>query len=134
MSLLSERACETGLANADVVGILDAIDVPIVVVGRDCEVVRFNRAAETLGITSADIGRPSCELRALSSLPEIEKLCTQSMADGAPCRRELHDGDRWFLVRIAPYTGTDNTNVLGAVITFTNFTAFRASLGQAVYE
>jgi signal transduction histidine kinase len=123
----------TDSANADVVGILDAVDVPIVVVGRDCKVVRFNRAAETLGITPADIGRPTCEMRAVAGLPEIEQLCMQSMADGAPCRRELRDGDRWFLVRIAPYTGSD-TQVRGAVITFTNFTAFRASLGQAVYE
>jgi hypothetical protein len=32
--------------STDVVGILDTIDVPIVVVGRDCKVTRFNRMAE----------------------------------------------------------------------------------------
>ena len=55
------------------------------------------------------------------------------MADGVPSRFEMRNGDRWFLVRIAPYTGTD-AQVRGAVLTFTNFTAFRASLGQAIYE
>jgi PAS domain S-box-containing protein len=57
----------------------------------------------------------------------------QVMADGVPSRREMRYGDRWFLVRIAPYTGADR-HVRGAVLTFTNFTAFRASLGQAIYE
>jgi PAS domain S-box-containing protein len=122
------------LANADVSGILDTIDVPIVVVGRDCKVTRFNRAAaETLGITPSNIGQQACIVQALAAVPEIEEMCTQVMVDGAPSRREMCYGDRWFLVRIAPYTGTE-PEARGAVLTFTNFTAFRASLGQAIYE
>jgi PAS domain S-box-containing protein len=120
--------------SADVVGILDTIDVPIVVVGRDCKVARFNRAAqEVLGVTRSDVGRSVCNMQALKELPEIEQLCIQVMVDGTPCRREMRGGDRWFLVRIGPYTGTGG-EVRGAVITFTNVTAFRASLGQAIYE
>jgi PAS domain S-box-containing protein len=120
--------------SADAVGILDTIDVPIVVVGRDCKVTRFNQAAaEALGVSTADIGRQTCNIRALTGVPEIDPICLQVMVDGVPSRREMHHGDRWFLVRIAPYTGTDR-QVRGAVLTFTNFTAFRASLGQAIYE
>ena len=119
---------------ADVVGILDTIDVPIVVVGRDCKVTRFNRAAaEVLGVSTSDIGRQTCNIQALLGVPEIDQMCMQVMVDGVPSRREMRNGDRWFLVRIAPYTGTDR-QVRGAVLTFTNFTAFRASLGQAIYE
>ena len=120
--------------NRDVVGILETIDVPIVVVGPDCRVTRFNRAAtEVLGVSTTDIGRPSCNIQALKGVPDIDPVCMQVMVDGVPSRREMHYGDRWFLVRIAPYTGTDR-QVRGAVLTFTNFTAFRASLGQAIYE
>jgi PAS domain S-box-containing protein len=119
---------------AEVVGILDTIDVPIVVVGRDCKVTRFNRVAEeALGVSTADIGRKTCSVEALRGIPEIDPMCMQVMIDGMSVRREMHYGDRWFLVRIAPYTGTDR-QVRGAVLTFTNFTAFRASLGQAIYE
>lgn len=120
--------------SADLNGILDTIDVPIVVVGRDCKVARFNRAAaEALGATPADIGRRTCDLQALAGIPEIEQLCTRVMVDGVPSRHEMRTGDRWFLVRVAPYNATDQ-QVSGAVLTFTNFTAFRASLGQAIYE
>ena len=38
-----------------------------------------------------------------------------------------------FLFASLPYTGAD-AQVRGAVLTFTNITAFRASLGQAIYE
>jgi PAS domain S-box-containing protein len=120
--------------SADVLGILDTIDVPIVVVGRDCKVTRFNRAAmEVLGVSTSDIGRQTCNIQALTDIPEIDQLCMQVMVDGVPLRRELRHGDRWFIARIAPYTGT-HQQVQGAVLTLTNFTAVRASLGQAIYE
>ncbi len=115
-------------------GILDAIDIPVVVVGHSCKVSRFNRAAaETLGVTCADVDRPACEMQALAGAPELERMCLQVMADELPSRLEMSAGDRWFLVRIAPYIGT-GAAVCGAVLTFTNFTAFRACLAQAIYE
>jgi signal transduction histidine kinase len=118
----------------DLVGILDSIDVPVVVVGRSCTVARFNRAAaETLGVAPADIGRPACDLKALTGVSSIDLMCRQAMADGVPSRHELRIGDRWFLLRIAGHSGTA-AQVVGAVLTFTNITAFRASVGQAIYE
>ena len=129
---------QADVATADPVGVdmgvLDSIDVPIVVVERDCKVTRFNRAAaDVLGVSPSDIGRQTCNMQALTDVPDIDQLCMQVMVDGVPSRHELHYGDRWFLVRISPYTGTDR-QVRGAVLAFTNVTAFRASLGQAIYE
>jgi two-component system CheB/CheR fusion protein len=119
---------------ADVAGVLDSIDIPIVVVDRDCKVTRFNRAAaDVLGVAPSDIGRRPCGLQALADAPEIEQICIQMLADGVPSRHDLRNGDRWFLVRISPYAAADQ-QVGGAVLAFTNVTAFRASLGQAIYE
>jgi PAS domain S-box-containing protein len=119
---------------AHVVGVLDSIDFPIVVVDRDCKVTSFNRAAaDVLGILPSDIGRRSCNLKALADVPEIEQVCIRVIADEVAARHDLRNGDRWFLVRISPYAGTDR-QVSGAVLAFTNVTAFRASLGQAIYE
>ena len=131
----SEAAtASSGTLSADAVGILDTIDNPIVMIQRDCEVVRFNRAAaDSLGATLSDVGRPACIMPALASNPDFDKVCLQSMVDEVPTRFEMRNGDRWFLVRVAPYAGSDG-KVRGAVLTFTNITAFRASLGQAVYE
>ncbi len=123
-----------GTISADAIGILDTIENPIVLIQRDFNVARFNRAAaDSLGATLSDVGRPACTMQALASNPDLEKVCFQVMVDEVPTRFEMRNGDRWFLVRVAPYSG-DDARVRGAVLTFTNITAFRASLGQAVYE
>jgi PAS domain S-box-containing protein len=120
--------------SADVVGILDTVDLPIIVVGRDCTLVRFNRAAtDTLGLAASDIGRLPSAVAAFADVKDLEKLCAHVIADEAPVRRDVQSGDRRFLLRIAPYARAAG-QIAGAVLTFTNVTAFRASLEQAVYE
>ena len=112
--------------------ILDAVDLPIVVISGDFSVARLNAAAKSLlGLSDSDIGRSPVKLFDL--VKNLDLLCAQVMSDGAPCRREIRDGDRRFALRIAPYTGCDR-QILGAVLTFTNITVFRASLDQAVHE
>lgn len=116
----------------DHIDLLDSIDLPIIVISRDCKVSRINRAATTvLGLAPSAVGRPLGS--ALARVVNLDRICARVIADGAPHRLETRDGDRCFLVRIAPYAGTGN-QILGAVLTFTNVTAFRASIDQAIYE
>jgi PAS domain S-box-containing protein len=114
------------------IGVLDAVDVPIIVISRECKVARINRAAMTVfGLKVSDLG---CSLgNTLAGVEDLNRICTRVITDGAPHRIETRDGDRHFLLRIAPYTGSDR-QILGAVLTFTNVTAFRASIEQAIYE
>ena len=119
---------------ADVVDIFEAIDLPVIVVNMDCVVARFNRAAATmLSLTPADIGHPFGHIQILANQPHLQTLCARVNAGGAPGRLEVRDGDKRFLVRIAAYPGSERP-VLGAVLTFMNMTAFRASIEQAIYE
>ncbi len=119
---------------ADLIGILDTVDLPIVVVGRDFTVARFNRpAASALGLTASHLGQSPRGIGVFTDMTDLEKLCAQVIADGVPCRREVRHGDRWFLLRIAPYTGGDD-RIGGTVLTLTNVTAFRASVEQAIHE
>src|ERR1700679_1732538 len=117
---------------ANEIGALDAVDVPIIVISRECTVARINRAAMTVfGLKASDLG---CSLsNTLAGVKDLNRICTRVITDGAPHRIETRDGDRRFLLRIAPYTGNDR-QILGAVLTFTNVTAFRASIEQAIYE
>jgi signal transduction histidine kinase len=119
---------------ADLVSILDTLDIPIIVVSRDGRIAQFNQAAtEVLGLTTSDIGRLPSNVRALNEIKFIEKLSEQVMADGVPSRRELRIGDRSFLLRAAPYPRGE-AGFEGAVLTFTNVTAFRASVSQAIQD
>ncbi|HEV8067050.1 MAG TPA: ATP-binding protein [Planctomycetaceae bacterium] len=125
-----------GLAAAahSVAGILETVDLPIVVVGRDCRLALFNRAAtDALGLAPSDLGRLACDIEALANVKDCRNLCAQVIADDAPSRREIQVGDRRFLLRLAPYR-SNTGQIEGAVLTFTNVTAFRASIEQAIYE
>jgi PAS domain S-box-containing protein len=127
-----DDSASLGAIGANESGLLDAVDLPIVVIGRDCKITRINHAATTvLGLIASDVG---CPLRhAFADVEDLESQCSQVMADGLSFHRETQDGDRTFLLRMAPYTAT-NRQIVGVVLTFTNVTAFRASIDQAIYE
>ena len=94
----------------------------------------FNKAAaDVLRLSPSDIGRASRDISVLAGLPRLEEQCSEVIASGVESRADFRDGDRWFVVRISPYTKGDR-QVTGTVLTFTNVTAFRASIDQAIYE
>jgi signal transduction histidine kinase len=121
-------------ADRDLISILDAIEVPIVVVHRNLTMAAFNQAAaDALGLSLSDIGRASRDIDVLAGLPRMEHHCSEVIASGVQSRIELRGEETWFDVRISPYTSGDD-QVAGIVLTFTNVTAFRASIHQAIYE
>jgi PAS domain S-box-containing protein len=112
--------------------LLDAVDLPIVVINPDCVITRINRAGTTvLGLKATDVGRTVKD--SLPGVENLNRLCARVIADGAPHRIETRYGDRFYLLRIAPYTAKDR-KVIGSVLAFTNITAFRASIDQALHE
>src|SRR6202050_1788763 len=130
---LSGDATTMGGMTTSEIGALDAVNVPIILISRECKVDRINRAAMTaFGLKVSDLG---CSLaNTLAGVEDLNRICTRVITDGAPHRVETRDGGRCFLLRIAPYTGSDRSQILGAVLTFTNVTAFRASIEQAIFE
>jgi PAS domain S-box-containing protein len=132
VGVVPDHAESSNGVNGNDVGLVDAFDLPIIVIGRDCKIARINRAASTsFGMTASDLGGSLANT--FAGVENLDKLCAQVMADGASYRRETRDGDRTFLLRIAPYRGS-NGQTLGVLLTFTNVTAFRASIDQAIYE
>src|SRR6267378_4825641 len=119
---------------ADLIDILDAVEVPIVVLRRDFAIARFNKAAEdVLRLAPSDTGRLVRDVLAFAGLPRLEEQCSQVIASGVESRADLRDGDRSFVVRISLYANGDR-QVSGTVLTFTNVTALRASIDQVIYE
>jgi signal transduction histidine kinase len=121
-------------AATDLISILDTLEVPIVVLRRDLMIAGFNKAAaDVLRLSPSDLGRASRDIPLLAGLPHLEEQCSQVIASGVESRADFRDGDRWFVTWISPYTRGDR-RVAGAVLTFTNVTAFRASIDQVIYE
>jgi len=114
--------------------ILDALDVPVVVVRRDCTVACFNKAAaDVLGIVPSDVGLPPRDIAVLAGTSRLERHCREVVAGGVDSHVDLPFEDKWFVVRISPWRRSDR-GVAGTVLTFTDVTAFRASIQNAVYE
>src|ERR1700751_700294 len=78
---------------ADDIDLLDAVDLPIIVISRDCVITRINRAATTvLGLKITDVGRTVRD--SLPSVENLDGLCARVIADGTLQRIEIRDGDR----------------------------------------
>lgn len=124
-------------ANAEataLINILDAVEAPIVVVGRDLTIACFNQpAADVLGVSPPDTGAASSRLASHVGLVPLEQPCRQVITSGVESRADFRSGEKWFDVRVSPYE-RGGSEVVGAVLTFTDVTAFRASITQAVYE
>ena len=131
VSLATRDGPQAHVVTIDHIGVLDVVDVPIVVMGRDFTVAGFNRAAaEVFGLLPSDVGRSHSKIGILSAIPRLHEWCTEVAATSLPRRHDFRDNDKSYIVRIAPYTSNDR----GTVLTFTNVTAFRASIDQAIYE
>ena len=121
-------------AATDLINILDTIEVPIVVLRRDLMIAGFNKAAaDVLRLSLSDIGLAFGDISVLAGLPGLEQQCSQVIASGVESRADFRDGDKWFVMRISPYTQGER-QVTGAVLTFTNVTAFRECIDQVLYE
>jgi signal transduction histidine kinase len=121
-------------AATDLINILDTVEVPIVVLRRDLLIAGFNKAAaNVLRLSPSDIGRASRDTQVLAGLPSLDVQCSQVIASGVESRADFRDGEMCFVIRISPFKGGDR-QVIGAVLTFANVTAFRASVDQVIYE
>lgn len=115
--------------------IIDCIELPILVMNRDCTVASFNPAAATLLLlTPSDVGRPLRGIQLLADIKNLEEICEHVIAGGTSSHWDVRDdAGSWYSLRIGPCKAS-NQNIAGAILTFTNVTAFRASLEQAIYE
>ena len=110
--------------HGDLIGILEAVALPIIVVGPDFKVDCFNRAATiALGLTPAHVGRSPSDIGLLAEFKDLEKHCARVIADGVSSRCEVAHEGRWYLLRVAPHTGRGAESA-GVVLTLTNVTAF----------
>jgi signal transduction histidine kinase len=133
LQVSSNGAAANGVTT-ELISILDTIEVPLVVVRRDRTMAAFNQAAaDALGLSLPDIGRTLRDISVLARVPRLEQYCAEVITSGVESRIDFRDGEAWFVVRISPYTrGGDQ--MAGTVLTFTDLTAFRAAIDQAIYE
>jgi two-component system CheB/CheR fusion protein len=114
--------------------LIDCIELPVLIIDRDLTVAGFNTAAaRLLSLSDVDYGRHLHCLQKPAGTQQMEELCEHVIASGSSHRVEVADGaGSRFSVNIGCHKAKQN--ISGAVLTFTNVTAFRESLERAIEE
>jgi nitrogen-specific signal transduction histidine kinase len=115
--------------------VIDCIELPILVVNRECILVSFNSAAaKLLALAPSDVGRTLRGIPILANMKDLQEVCEHVIAGGASSQWNVRDdAGSWFSLRIGPCHAS-HQHISGAVLTLTNVTALRASLEQAIDE
>lgn len=118
---LENRNQELDLVNNDLVNLLTAVDIPILMLGNDLRIRRFNLAAQkTLNLIPGDIGRPVSDLRTTLRIDDLEGLVTGVLDSLRETEAEVTDAsERIFRLRVRPYRTLDG-RIDGAVLTVEN--------------
>ena len=114
---LRNRNFELGQANNDLANLLDAIRIPILLVGTDLRIRRLTSlATDIFHVLPSDVGRPITDIRDNLQVPDLAKLIRHTITNLSPIQREVQDVEgHWRSLEIRPYRTTDN-RIEGAVV------------------
>jgi two-component system, chemotaxis family, CheB/CheR fusion protein len=114
---LRARNLEQGALNSDLRKLLESINVPLVMVGKNLRIRWFTPAMEPLlNLLPTDQGRPVTDLHS-AAIPNFRELLLGALAGEQSKNIEMESpSGRWLSLRILPYRGLDNT-IDGAIAT-----------------
>jgi two-component system CheB/CheR fusion protein len=129
---LLERNQELKVVGADVLGLLEAVEIPILMLDQEHRIRRFTvRASEFLGITAADVGRPIGEVILPVQAPDLEPWINRAMAGGVLVEAEVQDRDgRWHRLQVRPRRGPGGQPE-GAILSLVDIDRLRNELTLA---
>ncbi len=128
---LENRNIELSQTNNDLTNLLSGIHIPVVMLGSDLRVRRFNpTAADLLDLMPADLGRPVGELEQRFKVPQLDSMVAEVIRTLKVKTLEVQDRyERWHSLEIRPYLTMENRTE-GAVLTMLDISAVKKSLLQ----
>jgi two-component system CheB/CheR fusion protein len=107
--------------------LLNAVEVPILILGHDRRIRRFSRAAgKLLNLIPTDVGRPIGQIRPEIEIPDLANLASQVIEHNRPVEREVRDQrGNWYAFRMRPHQLEENK--IGAILTVVNITQVKQS-------
>jgi PAS domain S-box-containing protein len=129
---LQDRNRELRRVGADVLNLLDAVEIPILMLDANRCLRRFtSRAASFLGLAAADVGRPIDDLALPLQLPDLEGWITRAMGSGELVEAEVQDSDdRWHRIQIRARRRPDGV-VDGAILSLVDIDKLRTDVEAA---
>ena len=124
---LNAKLGELTLASDDMANLLNSTDIATLFLDEDLEVRRFTtRATSVFNLIPGDAGRPITDLASALDYPALADDAREVLRSLVVREVEVAANDgRWFRVRTMPYR-TQDSRILGVVITFTDISAAKA--------
>jgi two-component system, chemotaxis family, CheB/CheR fusion protein len=134
---LKSSNTELSQVNRDLTNLLESINIPLVMVGKDLRIRRFTRAIEPmLNLIASDAGRLITDLQPHIELPDLRRLLLDAMEGGDREPRDVRDAHgNWYSLRILPSAGV-NGKIDGAVVMLIDIDAAKRGLdfAEAIVE
>ncbi len=107
---LEARSRDLQHVNTELVNLLGSVGIPMVMLGKDLRIRRFNSQAERFfNLQKADIGKRIRDVRPSIGLPYLEEACLDVLDTFSPRSRHVHDAaGRDFSLLLRPYRTQDN--------------------------
>jgi two-component system CheB/CheR fusion protein len=132
---LNGRNQELQLLNADLVNLLEAVEIPVVMLDANRRIRRFTpRAGAFLNLTPAAVGQPIGSVALDLHAPDLELWIAQTMQTGAMVESEVQDpAERWHRMRIRPHRTLDG-RADGTIISLVDIHALKHEVADAEWE
>jgi two-component system, chemotaxis family, CheB/CheR fusion protein len=116
---MNVRNLEATRLNDDLSNVLNSVEIPIVILGRDSRLRRYTpAAAELFDLMANDIGRTIHGLLPVVSEPELTLMVTEVLDHLSALSRTLQASDgHWYQLELHPYVTADS-RIDGAVLSF----------------
>jgi two-component system CheB/CheR fusion protein len=126
---LRTRNMELNHVNNDMINLLRSINLPVLILGSDLRIRRFNSLAEKVfNLIGADVGRPIGNIKPNIDVPDLEQASLQVIDTLNSTEQEVQDRTgHWYSMQIRPYRTTDN-KIDGVIITFADIDAIKRSI------
>ncbi len=107
---LQNRIRTATQVNDDLTNLIDSVNIPIVILGRDLRLRRFSPSAQkVLNLRPGDMGRHISDFKPKIDVPDFVPFIHNVLDTLAPFEREVKDeSGRWYTLLIRPYRTADN--------------------------
>jgi two-component system CheB/CheR fusion protein len=132
---LNGRNRELQLANADLVSLLETIEIPVAILDANRRIRRFTpQAGASLGLTPAALGKTIGEVATDLRAPDLELWIAQATRTGAMVESEVQDrAERWHRLQIRPHRALDG-RADGTILSLVDIHALKHDVADAQWE
>jgi two-component system CheB/CheR fusion protein len=129
---LHGRNHDLQLVNADVLNLLDAVEIPILMLDEEHRIRRFTpRASKFIGLTPKDMGKRISEVTLPVQVPDLETWITRAMKEAVLVEAEVQEGSgRWHRLQVRPRRASDGRTD-GAIVSLVDIDDLRSEVVSA---